>query len=275
MRLDGGAMYGHVPKNVWETWTPADPSNRISLACRTLFIQTDDGRNVLFDVGVGNFFPPNVKERYCIETKPGLISTLANIGISESDINIIILSHLHFDHAGGLLSSYEKDEPVRLLFPKATYYVSNTHWERACHPHVRERASFIPSLPPLLEKSKRLVFIENTTHSDLDFGLTFSFSHGHTTGLLHCHLDLPSGPLVLASDLIPGVPWVHLPITTGYDRYGELIVDEKEKLLRNIAAKKGHLLFSHDFAVSCASISQDENKKYFAEQKNIPELIIK
>ena len=207
MRLDGGSMYGHIPKVLWEKWTPADALNRIQLACRSLFLQTDDGRNVLFDVGTGNFFDPKLNDRYGVEGDFALIRSLEKIGISERDIDIIILSHLHFDHAGGLLSAYDQGSQG-LLFPKAKYYISRSQWNRACKPHFRERISFIPNLMTLLEHSKRLVLIDDPIHPDLNFGLTFDFSNGHTLGMMLSYLDMPSGLLVYASDLIPGLPWV-------------------------------------------------------------------
>jgi glyoxylase-like metal-dependent hydrolase (beta-lactamase superfamily II) len=145
MRLDGGSMYGHIPKLLWEKWTPADALNRIPLACRSLFLQTDDGRNILFDVGTGNFFDPKHSDRYAIEGKFELLNSLKNVGIAEKDIDIIILSHLHFDHAGGVLSAYGQD-PQRLLFPNAKYYVSRSHWSRAYRPHFRELNDFIRTL---------------------------------------------------------------------------------------------------------------------------------
>lgn len=268
MRLDGGSMYGHIPKPLWEKWTPADPLNRIQLACRSLFLQTDDGRNILFDVGTGNFFDPKLNDRYGVKGNFALISSLEKIGISEGDIDIIIMSHLHFDHAGGLLSAYDQGSQ-RLLFPKAKYYVSRSHWTRACKPHFRERASFIPNLMALLEHSKRLVLIDDPTHPDLNFGLTFDLSNGHTLGMMLSYLDLPSGLLVYASDLIPGLPWVHLPVTMGYDRFPELLVDEKERLLKKLIHENGRLLFTHDHQTACARVTQDANGKYVGQPADL------
>lgn len=257
-------MYGHVPKTLWEKWTPSDELNRIPLACRTLLLQTDEGRTILFDVGTGDFFDPKQKERYGIEGGSDLINHLAKLGITEEDVDTIILSHLHFDHAGGLLSSFDQG-PLRLRFPKARYYLSREHWNRAQHPHIRERVSFIPALTSLLENSERLCLIDGKTHPQLDFGVTFELSYGHTPGLLISALETSSGPLVYASDLIPGLPWIHLPITMGYDRYPELIVDEKERLLKELSEKQGRIVFTHDPNTECAFISRDSNGKYFGQ----------
>lgn len=257
-------MYAHIPKTLWEKWTPANERNQIQLACRTLFLQTDCGRNILFDVGAGDFFEPKFKERYGIEGESNLISSLAQMGIAEKDVDTVIVSHLHFDHAGGLLSAYNQGVP-RLRFPCATYYLSRAQWECASAPHLRERASFIPLLISLLAQSGRLIQIEKTTHPNLNFGLNLGFSDGHTMGMMLSYLNVPSGLLVYASDLVPGMPWVHLPATTGYDRYPELVVNEKQKLLEQLVQNNGRIVFTHDLETSCAYIRQDANGKYRAE----------
>ncbi len=257
VRFDGGSMYGHVPKNLWSKWSPADDQNRIPLVCRTLFLQTDEGRNILFDVGAGDFFDDHFRSRYGVEGSFELPNALQKMKISEKEIDSIVLSHLHFDHAGGLLTPHGE-----LRFSNAKYYVSRAHWNQLHQPHRREQASFIPTLAPLLENSGRLELVDTTTHPELDFGLSFTFSHGHTIGLMLSTLELPSGPLVYASDLIPGTSWVHLPITTGYDRFAELVVDEKKTLLDQLVPKKGRIIFTHDPHHPCARITQDSQGKF-------------
>lgn len=263
MHLDGGSMFGHVPKTLWGTWVPVDSLNRIPLACRTLLAQTEDGRNILFDAGIGDFFEPKLKERYGIYTENKLFENLATLGVREGDIDGIVLSHLHFDHAGGLLSSYGKGS-LHLLFPKAKFYLGKKHWERTQNPHIRERASFIPILTSLLNASERLVLIDGMAHPDLDFGVTFSVSDGHTKGLIVPRFDLSTGPLVFVSDVIPGLSWLHLPVAMGYDRYAELLVDEKQKILETVANQNGKLFFSHDPDRDCVQIGLDKNGKYIA-----------
>ncbi len=128
-----------------------------------------------------------------------------------------MLSHLHFDHAGGLLSSY--GEQPNHVFPKALFYVGKEHWERAQKPHMREKVSFIPMLHQLLKDSGRLKLIQGDSHPDLNFGVKFHYSHGHTIGLIISELQLEKGPVFFVSDLVPGKPWVHLPVTMGFDRF--------------------------------------------------------
>ena len=263
--LDGGAMFGNAPKAMWQKWMQADDHNRIPLATRALLVQLDDGRNVLFEVGVGAFFDPKLKERFGIEPEEDvLLKNLNQNGVEEADIDIVVLSHLHFDHAGGLLPEYG-DDPPKLKFPNASYYVGQEHWEYAQNPHPRERASFIPLLHELLQASDRLVLIDKPEHPDLNFGVTFRFSEGHTRGLMLSQLVTDEGPLVFVTDLIPGNAWVHLPLTMGYDRFPEMKVDEKRELYESLSGTEARFFYTHDPKVVCASLKKDEEGKYFGE----------
>lgn len=263
-RLDGGAMFGNAPKALWEKWLTPDVQNRIHLSCRALLLQLDDGRQVLLEAGIGAFFEPKLKERYgVVEDEHILLKSLAKVGLRDSDIDVVILSHLHFDHAGGVLSAYHDGEP-RLLFPKAKFYVGREHFQRAVKPHLRDRASFIPLINEKLQQSGRLHFVDGATHPDLDFGVTFRYVHGHTIGLMLAQLEVEGHPLVFASDLIPGTAWMHLPITMGYDRYPELLIDEKSALLHELESKHGRLFFTHDPKISRAGIGRDERGNFIA-----------
>ncbi|MBA3957456.1 MAG: MBL fold metallo-hydrolase [Parachlamydiaceae bacterium] len=256
--LDGGSMFGNAPKALWEKWIPADERNRIHLATRALLFQTGS-KNILFEAGIGAFFEPKLKERYGVaENEHMLLQNLGNFGLQEKDINAVVLSHLHFDHAGGLLSAYTSERAPHLLFPNARYYVGKRHWERALNPHLRERASFIPLLHKLLGESDRLMLIEDSFHEDLE-DIRFHFSDGHTVGLMLSEIADENGDLVVfASDLVPGVPWIHLPITMGYDRYPELLVDEKRKLLEYVSEKGGSLFFTHDLETVKVQVAYDK-----------------
>src|SRR5690606_3614632 len=218
-RLDGGAMFGNVPRALWAQWCPPDDRNRIELACRALLVQDDAGRRLLFETGIGAFFAPRLKERYgVIEAEHVLLRSLAARGVAPEDVNAIVLSHLHFDHAGGLLRPYAEGAPLELAFPNARVIVGRRAWERACEPHPRDRASFIPGLTELLERSGRLELVSGERSEWLGSHVRFHTSDGHTPGLLLAEI----GGIVFCSDLIPGRPWVHLPVTMGYDRYPEL-----------------------------------------------------
>jgi glyoxylase-like metal-dependent hydrolase (beta-lactamase superfamily II) len=272
-KLDGGSMFGNAPKALWERWIQADETNRIQLATRGLLMQTDSGENFLFEVGIGSFFEPKLKQRFGVEQEEHvLLKNLENIGLKHTDIDHVILSHLHFDHVGGLLPSYGQDASS-LLFPKAKYYVSEKNWQRAIKPHPRDRASFLPTLCEKLLQSERLIFINEDKHPNIP-GVRFTYSDGHTPGMMLSHFQTEQGPLVFTADLIPARFWIHLPITMGYDRFPELIIDEKAHLLQNLSDSKGFCFLTHDPLGPCVRITQDKKNHYSHEEFELTSLTI-
>jgi glyoxylase-like metal-dependent hydrolase (beta-lactamase superfamily II) len=264
-KLDGGAMFGNAPKAMWSKWIEVDDQNRIPLACRCLLATDLDGRNVLFETGIGAFFEPKLRERYgVVEDRHVLLDSLKAAGLTHEDIDVVVLSHLHFDHVGGLLAAWEPDAPLRLLFPNATYVVGAEHWERATHPHPRDRASFIPGVAELLEQSGRLEKVSSEHSHVLGHAVRFHYSQGHTPGLMLSEIVGPHDRegVVYCADLIPGTPWVHLPVTMGYDRAPEMLIDEKRTFLDDKLARGVRLFFTHDHATAMASPRRDERGRY-------------
>lgn len=257
-------MFGNAPRALWSRWTLPDDRHRIALACRCLLIR-EPGRIILLEAGIGAFFEPALKDRYgVVEDRHVLIDSLAAVGLAPSDIDIVIFSHLHFDHAGGALTAWRPDSPLALIFSKAAFVVSKAAWERALNPHPRDRASFIPELNELLAASGRLTIIDGETSPLLGDGYRFHLSDGHTPGLLLTEVAMPNGPVVFAADLIPGRPWVHVPITMGYDRYPEKLIDEKTALLSDLAARNGRLFYTHDSEVALSAVARDERGRFMA-----------
>jgi glyoxylase-like metal-dependent hydrolase (beta-lactamase superfamily II) len=265
-RLDGGAMFGNCPRPLWEKWAPPDERHRIVLACRAMLVREDAGRNVLLEAGIGAFFEPKLRERFGVqEDRHVLLESLAKLGLAPEDVNVVVLSHLHFDHAGGLLSAWKEGESLGLVFPNASYVVSEHAWARACAPHPRDKASFIPELRGLLEATGRLEIVRGDSSALLGPAYAFSFSEGHTPGLMLTRVEgWSEGPVTFLGDLVPGVPWVHLPITMGYDRYPELLIDEKKAVLERIVAERGWAFFTHDPHVAAARVERDAKGKYGA-----------
>ena len=262
-KLDGGAMFGNAPKAMWENWVTVDDLNRIDLACRALLVDGLNGKRVLFEAGVGAFFEPKLRERYGIqEAEHVLLAELAKAGFRHEDIDVVVLSHLHFDHAGGLLAPWAEGQPPRLLFPNATFVVGAEHWRRAQAPHPRDRASFVPELNALLAASGRLELVEGEQAPSLGETVRFHHSDGHTPGLLLAEIRGQSESVVFCADLIPGRAWVHLPIAMGYDRNAELVIDEKRAFLADMLARGVTLFFTHDADVAAADLVCDDKGRY-------------
>ena len=261
-KLDGGAMFGNAPKALWERWSPTDEQNRIDLACRCLLV-VDGKKKILFETGIGAFFEPKFRDRYGVQGEEHLlIKNLQRMGISDSDIDVVVLSHLHFDHAGGLLSPWNADSDPYLLFPKAKYLVSQVQWDRAKAPHSRDKASYIPIIQELLEKSGRLELIKNNYSKYLGLDYNFHFSEGHTPGLMLTEIKADDGPIIFGSDLIPGRPWVHRSITMGYDRFPEKLLDEKVILMSKLVRQNGRIFFTHDPEIALARITLDDRGRF-------------
>jgi glyoxylase-like metal-dependent hydrolase (beta-lactamase superfamily II) len=278
-KLDGGAMFGNAPRALWSKWSPPDDGNRIDLACRALLARPLAGKTVLFETGIGAFFEPKLRERYgVVEERHVLLDSLREAGFGHEDIDVVVLSHLHFDHAGGLLAQWREGAAPELLFPKATFLVSAACWDRARDPHPRDRASFIPELPGLLEASGRLELVDGEHSQALGRTVRFHYSDGHTPGLMLSEIigpewvdGEPHGGVVFCADLIPGRPWVHVPITMGYDRNPELLIDEKREFLEDKLRRNVHLFFTHDPQVALAQVVRDDQGR-FGTAHEVPEL---
>lgn len=257
-KLDGGAMFGNAPKAMWKSWATVDDANRIDLACRALLVREDD-RTILFEAGIGAFFEPKLRARFGVqEAHHVLLDNLAALGVTPDQIDVVVLSHLHFDHAGGVLAAYEEGAAPRLVFERAAYVVGAGAWARAQAPHPRDRASFIPELPGLLEATGRLEIVEGSTSQTLGPEYRFHVSNGHTPGMLLAEIPGEAGPLLFAADLIPGRPWVRRAITMGYDRFPERLIDEKTALLTDLVARGGRLFFTHDPGCAACTLETDD-----------------
>jgi len=278
-KLDGGAMFGNAPKAMWQQWATPDDGNRIALACRALLARPLAGKTVLFETGVGAFFAPALRERYGIqEERHVLLESLHEAGVAHTDIDVVVLSHLHFDHAGGLLAPWREGAAPELLFPNARFLVGAAHWQRALRPHPRDRASFIPELPGLLEASGRLELVDGDYSHSLGEAVRFRFSDGHTPGLMLAEIvgaqqveGQAHGGVAFCADLIPGRSWVHVPITMGYDRNAELLIDEKRAFLEDALARNVHLFFTHDPDCALAQLARD-GKGRFVTTHELPSL---
>lgn len=269
--LDGGAMFGNVPKALWGKWCQADEQGRIELACRALLIEFE-GRRILCEAGIGLYMNPELRDRYgVLGLNHDLISSLQEIGLSPDDIDIVVLSHLHFDHVGGILKKYEELTAPEsaltkndIIFQNAKFVIGEEAFERSLHPHPRDRASFIPGLSTLLKDEFDLELVSRERASSKLCGprLQFIFTDGHTPGQMHTLVNGSHRNIFFSGDLIPGQQWVHLPVTMGYDRFAELVIDEKKKIYEK--SQDWLFFFTHDCTTAAAEIIKNEKGKYHA-----------
>jgi len=267
--LDGGSMFGNAPRTVWEKWTQIDEKGRIPLSCRCLLLELDN-KKILFETGIGAFFEPKLADRFGVQDSQThvLIENLKKMNLDPGDIDYVILSHLHFDHAGGLLPTYQEMLAGNegLSFTNAQILVGKEAWQRALKPHPRDRASFIPELNKRLQQSKKLMIIDDqSVPPALKQHLSFTYSYGHTPGQMHSLIRADKETLIFAADLIPGSAWVHLPITMGYDRYPERLIDEKEQLYKSYHNRVLFLYFTHDPEWAMGRLTTNEKGHYVAQ----------
>lgn len=241
-RLDGGAMFGVVPRNLWEKTNPPDAKNRILMALRTLLIRSGS-RTILVDTGVGYKNSEKFHSIYGIDlTGFSLEDGLARHGVSPGDVTDVILTHLHFDHVGGAVRKSGND--LLPSFPNAACYVQKTHWEWAMNPSDRDKASFLPeNYMPLLEHGKLQVVDGNT---ELFAGVSVEMMNGHTFGQQLVRIRDDNRSMVFCGDLIPMAGHLPAPYIMGYDLQPLVTLEEKVRFLDKAVVDKDILVFEHD-----------------------------
>ncbi len=257
IRLDGGAMFGVVPKTLWETVADVDDLNRILLATRTLLAVDRTGSRVfLVDTGCGTKWPKEKAERYAIRYDADAIpKTLESIGLSVDDVTDVVIGHLHFDHNGGLTYWYdEPDSRTCLRYPQANHWVHKTHWEHAHHRHLKDRASFLEDDFSVLQHAGVLRFVEGNHPHPPCPGLEWYVSHGHTPSQLHPVFGTGNERLMFVGDLIPTVAHLRLGWVMAYDLLPMTTISEKEEVIRRCLDEGMLLAFPHDPATGGVAI---------------------
>lgn len=241
-RLDGGAMFGVVPKPMWEKTNPPDEKNRISLAARALLL-VSNGKRILIDVGNGNKYNDKLISIYAFDSSRfDLLSSLQRHNLAPEDITDVILTHLHFDHAGG--STTKINGEIRPTFPNAKYYVQREHWETANKPTERDRASFFADDYMPLHQTGVLEFTEG--EGELLPGISFRLVHGHTSALQCPVVSDGKTSLIYCADLMPTTSHVQLPWIMAYDLRPLVTLEEKRRILNEAVDRDWILFFEHD-----------------------------
>ena len=244
-RLDGGAMFGVVPKTLWCRSNPADDKNRIPLALGCLLIRTPAGRNVLVDTGLSSKYDrnPKFREIYCVERPSTLRDSLKALGLAPEDVRLVINTHLHFDHAGGD-TEFDADGRPAPQFPRAKYVIQKDEWEDAARPHERNQASYLPENFEPLDKVGLLELVDG--EFELEPGLKVLRSGGHTRGHQCVLIESEGQAALFLGDLVPTRTHVPLPWIMAYDLFPAATLEAKRSLLERALERKWMLLFQHD-----------------------------
>ncbi len=262
-KLDGGAMFGVVPKNLWQKTNPADSMNRIDMCTRALLL--DNGkRKILIDNGVGYKLSEKINKIYDVDfSEFTLEKSLEKLNLKREDITDVILTHLHFDHAGGS-TYFDESKNVKLSFPNATYYVQKKQYEWALNPSERDRASFFPENYKPLEEKKVLHFTDDEFKFD-EF-ITLLPVNGHTNHMQMIKISDGENILLYTADLIPTAGHVPAPYIMGYDLFPLTTLEEKHKYLKEASENNWTVFFEHDPYNECAKVGFGE-KGYFIQER--------
>lgn len=256
LKLDGGAMFGVVPRRMWAGLTTPDDNNMCTWSMQALLVETGD-RKILIDTGVGNKQDDKFRSHFEPHGPQNLFDSLLQAGVERTDITDVFLTHLHFDHCGGAVWRNPETGSDEIAFPKAVYWTNERHLQWALHPNARERASFLKeNFSPLLERGV-LQFVD--LQQDIEFvpGFNVRFLYGHTEAMMAPVLHTAKGTLIYCADLIPSHWHVGMPYVMAYDVRPLDTMHEKEQILQEALDKKYLLFFEHDPQVEAGSLHLD------------------
>ena len=262
-KLDGGAMFGVVPKSMWNKLNPADDNNMCTWAMRSLLIE-DGNRLMLIDTGIGNKQDDKFFSHYYLHGDDSLESSLSKKGFSVDDITDVILTHLHFDHCGGSI----KRESDKLIpaFKNATYWSNQQHWNTATMPNDREKASFLKDNILPIQESGQLKFIDGNSDafsSDVKIRQVF----GHTEAMMLPQIEYKGKQIVFMADLLPSAAHIPIPFVMAYDMFPLTTLNEKKSFLTEAVENDYVLFFQHDPKIECCNLQATEKgiraKEYF------------
>lgn len=269
-KLDGGAMFGVVPKVIWNKLNPADENNLCNWAMRSLLIE-DGNRLILIDNGIGNKQPESFMRHYYLNGTDTLEGNLAKNGFSKSDITDVILTHLHFDHCGGSIE--RNGDQLVPAFKNATYWSNEVHWKWATQPNAREKASFLKeNILPIQESGQlRMIPVNEATNNRLGLtkftdNLSIRFASGHTAAMMLPQVQVGATTLVFMADLLPAEAHIPLPYVMGYDMFPLTTLNEKKMFLEEAVEGNYVLFFQHDPVVECCTLQRTEKGIRSAER---------
>ena len=262
-KLDGGAMFGVVPKVLWNKWVPADENNLCNWAMRCLLVETKD-RKILIDAGIGDKQSEKFFSHYYLNGDYSIDSSLGHLGLSPSDITDVLLTHLHFDHCGGAVIRNEQEELIP-KFPNAQYHVTQAQWEHANHPNDREKPSFlVENFIPLKEHGVLNFVNEGDMLADC---IEIRVFNGHTLGMITPLIHGPDYKMMYMADLIPAAAHIPVNYVIGYDIQPLITMEEKKTILPWLHQEKVWLFFEHDAQFALAQLGLNEKGQFMAAQR--------
>lgn len=254
-KLDGGAMFGVVPKSIWNKLNPADANNMCNWAMRCLLVETGD-RLILIDNGLGEKQDEKFFSHYYLNGDDSLHKSLAKAGFSAADITDVFLTHLHFDHCGGSVKWNADKTGYELAFPNATFWSNEKHWNTATQPNAREKASFLKENILPIQDSGRLKFLKDG--EELLPGFKSFFVYGHTEAMMLPVIQWNGNTVVYCADLIPSAGHIPVPYVMAYDMNPLITLEEKSKFLKEAVNGNYILFFEHDPVAECCSLQITE-----------------
>lgn len=258
-KLDGGAMFGVVPKTLWQRTNPADANNLCTWAMRSMLIEVDK-KLILIDTGIGNKQSEKFFSHYELHGDDSLDSSLKKLGFHRDDITDVFLTHLHFDHCGGAIEYNSEKDRFEPAFKNATFWSNEQHWKWATEPNPREKASFLSENILPIQASGQLQFLkrkENFTPSALD-AFDVLFVDGHTESMMIPHIQYQGKKVIFMADLLPSVGHIPLPYVMGYDTRPLLTLEEKALFLESAIAPDTYLFFQHDSVNELCTLQKTE-----------------
>jgi len=257
-KLDGGAMFGVVPKQLWNKTNPADENNLCNWAMRSLLIE-DGNKLMLIDTGIGDKQSEKFFSHYYLHGNDSLKGNLHKLGYSTDDITDVFLTHLHFDHCGGAIQR-TNNETYEPSFKNATYWSNERHWKWATEPNPREKASFLSENILPIQESGQLKFIDRTEDfsKNVFSNMDVLFVDGHTDSQMLPHISYKGKTIVFMADLLPSTGHIPLPYVMGYDTRPLITMTEKEKFLKKAAENEYILFLEHDGVNECCTLEMSE-----------------
>ena len=247
-KLDGGAMFGVVPKTIWSKTNPPDQNNMCSWAMRCLLIE-DGNKKILIDTGIGNKQSEKFFQYFYLHGKDNLLQSLMNINISPEEITDVFFTHLHFDHCGGAIIKH--NGKYDLMFKNAIHLTNKKHWELANNPNGREKASFLKENFLLIKEKNKLRFIPE---GKLYPNILVKFFHGHTAAQMIPLIKFKNQTIVFMADLLPSIGHIPLPYIMGYDTQPLVTLKEKQIFFQEAVEKKYILFLEHDYHYECCTV---------------------